>query len=91
MLAYNTTNFLAIQPIRCSDTENLLHQFTLQFMAAVANDFRAVVATCVLASIMRSKRLWWDSVHTYMQLSCVYLLSTVDILHVIKCTRWGWE
>ena len=90
-LVYNTqqiTKFLAIQPSGAmSDT--LLHRSTLRFTAAVASSFRAIVATRVLgyASITSSERCGWDSVHAHAQLSRVYLASTLDIMHVIKCTR----
>ena len=30
---------------------------------------------------------WWDSVSAHAQLSCVYLAPTLDVTHVIKCTR----
>ena len=64
-------------------------QITLRFTAAVASSFHAIVATRVLgyASIMSSERCGWDSVHARAQLSRVYLASTLDIMHVIKCTR----
>ena len=91
-LAYNTqqiTKFLAIQPVRCHvwHLENLLHHSTLRFMPAVASSFHAIVATHVLASIMSFNRCRRDFMYAHMQLSCVYLTSTLDITHVIKCTR----
>ena len=52
-LQHTYNKFLAIQPVRCHVrcSENLLHQSTLWFTAAVASGFCAIVATCVLASI----------------------------------------
>ena len=46
-----------------------------------------LLATCILASITSSEWRGQDSVSTHMQLSCVYLASTLDVTHVIKCTR----
>ena len=40
----------------------------------------------VLASITSSKRRGQDSVRAHAQLSRVYLASTFDVTHVIKCT-----
>ena len=70
-----------------SDTENLLLQSISRFTAAVASGFCAIVAMRMLASIMSSELCGCDSVHAYMQLSHVYLVSTLDIMHVIKYTR----
>ena len=55
--------------------------------AAVASVFCAIVATCVLASITSSKLCGQDFELAYMQLSHVYLVSALDVMHVIKCTR----
>ena len=52
-------------------------------------------STCVLASIMSSELCGRDSVPAHTQLNGVYLVSTLDVMHVIKCTRlspltdWG--
>ena len=56
-------------------------------MAAVASGFCAIVATCVLASITSSELCGQDFELAYMQLSHVYLVSALDVMHVIKCTR----
>ena len=45
--------------------------------------FCAIVATHVLASITSSERRGQDSMHAHTQ----YLGSTLDVTHVIKCTR----
>ena len=55
-------------------------------MAAVASGFCTIVATRVLALISSSERCGQTFVRVHMQLSCVYLVSTLDIMHVIKCT-----
>ena len=55
-------------------------------MAAVASFFCAIVPARVLASITSSER-GWTFVYARMQLSCVYLLSTLDVTHMIKCNR----
>ena len=55
--------------------------------AAVASGFCAIVATCVLASITSSELCGQDFELAYMQLSHVYLVSALDVMHVIKCTR----
>ena len=89
MLAYNTQQ---ITKISChfrpsgamSDTENILHRSALRFTATVASDFCAIIATRVLASIMSSEL---DGHGAHAQLSCVYLVSTLDVMHVIKSTR----
>ena len=96
MLAYNTQQITkfpchSARQVFCLTLTICYTSLTLQFMATVASDFCAVVAPCVLVSIMSSERLRWNSVQTYVQLSCVYLLSTVDILHVIKCITRAWE
>ena len=88
-LAYNTqqiTKFLAIQPIRCCvwHPENLLHQSTLQVMTSC---FCAIIATHVLASITSSKLCEWSRFSVCPHVSRVYLMSTLDITHVMKCTR----
>ena len=56
-------------------------------MAAIASSFCGIAATHVLALITSSKRCGQDSMHVHVQLSCVYLMSVLDITHVIKCTR----
>ena len=49
--------------------------------------FLSLLATRVLASITSSKRRGQDSVSVHAQLSRIYLASTLDVTHVIKCTR----
>ena len=46
--------------------------------------FHVIVATCVLASTMSSELRGWVSMHAYAQLSCVYLMSTLNVTHVKK-------
>ena len=46
-----------------------------------------LLATCILASITSSEWRGQDSVSTHVQLSHVYLAFTLDVTHVIKCTR----
>ena len=48
-------------------------------MAAIASSFCGIVATHVLALITSSKRCGQDSMHAHVQLSCVYLVSVLDI------------
>ena len=83
------TKFLAIQPARYRvwHSENLLHRSTLWFTATIASAFFSVIATHVLASITSSKLHGLDSVHAHAQSSRVYLMSTLDITHMIKCNR----
>ena len=45
--------------------------------------FHVIVATCVLASTMSSELRGWVSMHAYVQLSCVYLMST----HNVTCEK----
>ena len=52
----------------------------------VGSSFFAIIAMCVLPSIVSSK-CGRDSVCAHMQLSLVYLVSTLDVMHVMKCTR----
>ena len=92
MLTYNTqqiTKCLAIQPVWYSvwHPENLLHWSTLRFTTAVGSGFVSLLATRVLALITSSERCGRDSMSAHAQLSHVYLASTLDVTHVIKCTR----
>ena len=86
-LAYNTTNykFLAIQPVRCHVwcSENLLHRFTLRFSQRFLCH-RSYACTCLDHELELCGR---DSVHAHAQSSRVYIASTLDVTHVIKCTR----
>ena len=47
----------------------------------------SLLAMCVLASTMSSEQCGRDSVSAHVQLSCVYLASTLNVTHVIKYTR----
>ena len=85
-LAYNTqqiTKFLAIQPVRCRVWHSG-YRSTFWFMTAIANSFCAIKAMHVFALIMSSKRCGRNSMHAHVQLSCIYLLSILDLTHVIK-------
>ena len=77
--------FLAIYPVRCHvwHSEDLLHWSTLQFMAAIASRFCAIVATHVLASTTSSELYGRASMHPHTQISHVYFMTS----HTIKCTR----
>ena len=45
---------------------------------------RSYMCTCLVTS---SERRGQDSVCAHTQLSCVYLVSTLDVTHMIKCIR----
>ena len=53
-------------------------------MGAVGSDFCQLYLLPAL--ITSSERRGQDSVSAHMQLSRVYLTSTLDVMHVIKCT-----
>ena len=81
-------NFLPFSPSGAvSDTLKICS--TLQFTTAVASEFCTIVATCALLLIMSSKLhvCGQNFVHAHTQLSRVYLVSTLYITHMIKCTR----
>ena len=80
---------LCSQPYKLQHTVNLL---PFSQSGAVSDTLRiyrfcAIVATCVLASITSSEQRGWDSVHAHLQASHVCLVSMLDIMHVMKCTR----
>ena len=83
--------FLAIYPVRCRvwHSENLLHRSTLQFTDSCCSQWFLChcIATRVLVSITSSELCGQDFELAYMQLSHVYLMSALDVMHVIKCTR----
>ena len=56
-------------------------------MTAIASSFCAIKATHVFALVTSSKRCGGNSMHAHVQLSCIYLVSILDLTHVIKCTR----
>ena len=72
MLVYST------QQITMSDaTENLQHLSTLQFTAAVASGFCAIISMYVLAPVTSSELHGWASVHAHTiksYLACLYHL-----------------
>ena len=90
-LAYNTT----IHKISCHSAHQvqylMLLESTTPFYLAIygccSKRFlwhRSYVCTCLDHEL---KLCGWDSVHAHVQLSCVYLVSTLDVTYVIKCTR----
>ena len=57
-------------------------------MAGAASGFHVIVVTVYLPqSRARNYVCEWASMHAYVQLSCVYLMSTLNVTHVKKCTR----
>ena len=92
MPAYNTLQVKKLFVIlsgamSCTLRIYILHQSTLRFMAAVVSSLCAIASTCVLPSIMSSELCGQVSMRAHMQLSHVYLVSTLDVTLVIKCTR----
>ena len=57
----------------------------MQFMAAVANNY--LIYLHVLAMSMALSYGGWTSMNAHGQLSCVYLMSTLDVTNMIKCLR----
>ena len=55
--------------------------------AAVASCFCAIIPTHILTLFTSSELRGQDFVHAHVQLSHVYLVSTLDVTHVINCTR----
>ena len=87
------TKFLAIQPARYRvwHSENLLHWSTLWFTATTASVclfFFVIIAmhacTCLNHKL---QTMWARFLHSRAQSSRVYLMSTLDIMHVIKRNR----
>ena len=59
----------------------------LEIYGCCRQQFLSSLAMNVLALITSSERRGWDSVSAHVQLSRVYLASTLDVTHMIKCTR----
>ena len=59
-------------------------------MAGAASGFHVIVATVYLPQPRALNNVCeWAFMHAYEQLSCVYLMSTLNVTHVKKRTRFS--
>ena len=88
MLAYRSWGFLPLSlVVLCPTPWKSTTTVYLAVYGCCKQQFLSPLATHVLPSIMGSERHGQDSMSAYIQLSHVYLLSTLDVMHVMKCTR----
>ena len=89
MLGYNTqeTSYHAVCLVSCPIHWESTTLVYFAIYSCCSQWFCAIVAKHVLASITSSKLCGWSFICTQVQLSHVHLTSTLDVMHVIKCTR----
>jgi len=92
MLAYNTQEIMKLlvsEPVRC----HVWHwEFATPVYVAIycccRQQFCTIITMPVLIVLITSSEwLGWTFVCAHVQISRAYLVSTLDVTHVVKCTR----
>ena len=83
-LAYNTQRSFLPFSLSGAVSDNLLHRSTLQFTTHVGSGFCIIVGYACTCLELRTT---WVGFCECLCASRVYLVSTLDVTHVIKCTR----
>ena len=84
MLAYNTQQSFLRFSLSGAVSDNLLHRSTLQFTTHVGSGFCIIVGyACTCLELGTT----WAGFRECLCASRVYLVSTLDVTHVIKYTR----